>query len=124
MVELTFLYLLIYIVCAYNVSFWLVFSEGPFEIFNKFRNLVAKLSPQLRKALDCMNCTPTWVGMIASALNLIILPSIPLTPFGILLYNEVWWGIIIFLDTIFTAGSVYLLHTLQEMMERIGNDER
>jgi hypothetical protein len=62
--------------------------------------------------------------MIASALNLIILPSTPLTPFGILLYNEVWWGIIIFLDTIFTAGSVYLLHTLQEMMERIGNDER
>lgn len=122
MIELTALYLIVYVICAYNVSFWLVYSEGPFEIFEKFRNLVAKVSPQLRKALDCMNCTPTWVGLIASTLNLIILPYFPLTPFGILLQNEVWWGIIIFLDTIFTAGSVYLLHTLQEFFESFTNE--
>ena len=70
--ELTFLYLIIYVICAYNVSFWLVFGEGPFGIFQKFRDFVEKVSPQMRKALNCMNCTPTWVGMIASILNLII----------------------------------------------------
>jgi hypothetical protein len=116
--ELTFLYLIIYVICAYNVSFWLVYGEGPFGIFQKFRDFVEKVSPQMRKALNCMNCTPTWVGMIASILNFIILPNLPLTPFGILLYNKVWWGIIIFLDTIFTAGAVYLVHTLQEYWER------
>jgi hypothetical protein len=120
--ELSFLYLLIYVICAYNVSFWLVYGEGPFGIFEKFRNLVEKLSPQLRKALDCMNCTPTWVGLIASSLNLIILPTLPLTHFGILLYGKVWWGIIIFLDTIFTAGAVYLTHTFQEFLESFTNE--
>jgi hypothetical protein len=120
--ELTALYLIIYIICAYNVSFWLVYSEGPFEIFDKFRNFVAKVSPQLRKALDCMNCTPTWVGLIASILNILILPAIPLTPFGILLHGQVWWGIIIALDAIFTSGAVYLTNTLQEFLESFTNE--
>jgi hypothetical protein len=120
--ELTVLYLLVYIICAYNVSFWLVYSEGPFEIFDKFRNFVAKVSPQLRKALDCMNCTPTYIGLLASSINLIFFPTLPMTPFGILLYNKMWWGIIIVLDTIFTSGAVYLLHTLQEFLESFTNE--
>jgi len=120
--ELTFLYLIIYIICAYNVSFWLVYGEGPFGIFEWFRNFVERYAPQLRKALDCMNCTPTWVGLIASTFNLIILPNLPLTPFGILLYGKVWCVIIIFLDMIFTAGAVYLLHTLQEFLESFTNE--
>lgn len=119
---MTPLYLLIYVICAYNVSFWLVFSEGPFGIFDKFRDFVERVSPQLRKALDCMNCTPTWCGMLASILNMILLPSVPLTPFYILLNGHAWWGIIIALDAIFTSGAVYLIHTLQEMMERIGTN--
>lgn len=118
--SLDVLVIILYFLCAYNASFWLVYSEGPYGIFNKFRDFVERVSPQMRKALDCMNCTPTWVGLIASALNFLLLPSLNLTPWSIVLDGtDVRW-LAIPLDALLTSGVVYLINTFQEMMERIG----
>lgn len=120
--SLDVLVIILYFLCAYNASFWLVYSEGPYGIFNKFRDFVERVSPQMRKALDCMNCTPTWVGLIASSLNLLLLPSLNLTPWSIVLDGtDVRW-LAIPLDALLTSGVVYLINTFQEMMERVGTN--
>ena len=120
--SLDVLVIIMYFLCAYNTSFWLVYSEGPYGIFNKFRDFVERVSPQMRKALDCMNCTPTWVGLIASSLNFLLLPSLNLTPWSIVLDGtDVRW-LAIPLDALLTSGVVYLINTFQEMMERIGTN--
>lgn len=120
--SLDVLVIIMYFLCAYNASFWLVYSEGPYGIFNKFRDFVERVSPQMRKALDCMNCTPTWVGLIASSLNFLLLPSLNLTPWSIVLDGtDVRW-LAIPLDALLTSGVVYLINTFQEMMERIGTN--
>ena len=120
--SLDVLVIIMYFLCAYNASFWLVYSEGPYGIFNKFRDFVERVSPQMRKALDCMNCTPTWVGLIASSINFLLLPSLNLTPWSIVLYGtDVRW-LAIPLDALLTSGVVYLINTFQEMMERIGTN--
>ena len=120
--SLDVLVIIMYFLCAYNASFWLVYSEGPYGIFNKFRDFVERVSPHMRKALDCMNCTPTWVGLIASSLNFLLLPSLNLTPWSIVLDGtDVRW-LAIPLDALLTSGGVYLINTFQEMMERIGTN--
>lgn len=120
--SLDVLVIILYFLCAYNASFWLVYSEGPYGIFNKFRDFVERVSPQMRKALDCMNCTPTWVGLIASSLNFLLLPSLNLTPWSIVLDGtDVRW-LAIPLDALLTSGVVYLINTFQEMMERVGTN--
>lgn len=120
--RLDLLVIILYFLCAYNASFWLVYSEGPYGIFNKFRDFVERISPQMRKALDCMNCTPTWVGLIASSLNFLLLPSLNLTPWSIVLDGtDVRW-LAIPLDALLTSGVVYLINTFQEMMERVGTN--
>ena len=120
--SLDVLVIILYFLCAYNASFWLVYSEGPYGIFNRFRDFVERVSPQMRKALDCMNCTPTWVGLIASSLNFLLLPSLNLTPWSIVLDGtDVRW-LAIPLDALLTSGVVYLINTFQEMMERVGTN--
>lgn len=120
--SLDVLVIIMYFLCAYNASFWLVYSEGPYGIFNKFRDFVERVSPQMRKALDCMNCTPTWVGLIASSINFLLLPSLNLTPWSIVLEGtDVRW-LAIPLDALLTSGVVYLINTFQEMMERVGTN--
>ena len=120
--SLDVLVIIMYFLCAYNASFWLVYSEGPYGIFNKFRDFVERVSSQMRKALDCMNCTPTWVGLIASSINFLLLPSLNLTPWSIVLDGtDVRW-LAIPLDALLTSGVVYLINTFQEMMERVGTN--
>ena len=120
--SLFWLVIILYFLCAYNASFWLVYSEGPYGIFNKFRDWVERVSPQMRKALDCMNCTPTWVGLIASTVDTFFIKGLSITPWGLFLQNTNIWWLAIPLDALVTSGVVYLIHTFQEMMERIGTD--
>lgn len=113
--------LLIYSVTAYNMAFWLVYKDGPFGLFNGIRNLTAKISPSFANVFDCMNCTSTWCGFILSALNTIFLPSILVTPMGLVFGDTINVFIRIFLDGMCTSGIVYLIHTAQEMMEGKSN---
>lgn len=118
---------LFYIIMAYGLSNLLVFGDGPADIIYKFRMFCCRNFPTVGKMLECMMCTSTNVGLIMSIINIILIPSMPFTPFNYVFCDVSYWYLIIPLDACFTSGCVWLIHTLQEMMESIrdknnGND--
>lgn len=113
------MYIIIYILTAYGLTNLLVFGTGPFNILTKLREFAGNLLPTLGDMLDCMMCTSANVGWIASALNIIYLPDLALTPFNLILEDTSLWYLIIPLDLCFTSGTVWLIHTFQEALERI-----
>lgn len=110
--------LLIFLLIAYGISNIVVFSS----IFSKWRNFWSGVSPNFWGTLfTCMICFPTWVGFLGSML--IWSPS---EYYGIVNdgLNVIGWftipkGLIsVFLDGCLTSGSVWLIHTIQEGIER------
>ena len=77
----------------------------------------------LEEMFSCMICLPTWVGMFLSAVNLIFFPYTPFTPMNMVLYAENLWPIVIFFDGLIASGGNWLIHTFQEMMERVNSNE-
>lgn len=115
---------LVYIIFAYSLSNLFVFAHGPFHLFDHIRNLAARISENVGELFQCMICFPTWVGMGSSLANHFLLPIVPLTPMALLVGQSLvpWWVMMI-LDGVITSGGVWLIHTFQEMMERLHNDE-
>ena len=119
------LIIFLYVIFAYGLSNLLVYGTGPFDILQKNREFCDKYVPVVGSMLKCMMCTSANIGWISSLLNIIFLPSIKLTPYYLFIGDGSLWFVIIFLDLAFTSGSVWLIHTLQEMLERafIQNEE-
>lgn len=110
---------LIYILTTYGLSNLLVYGSGPFNILGKFREVCGKILPTLGEMLECMMCTSTNVGWVLSLVNILLLPTIKLTPFNILIEDGNLWLLIIILDACFTSGTTWLIHTCQETLESI-----
>lgn len=111
-----------YILASYGITNLLVYGTGPFDVLSKMRDWCDEHIPTIGDMLKCMMCTSTNVGWIVSLLNLMLLPEIPFTPFNIIFDTPYLWPIIIVLDASITSGSVWLLHTIQEALERWNND--
>jgi hypothetical protein len=109
--------ILIYILFAYGLSNLLVFGMGPYDLLEQIRVVFKKVFGKLGNMLDCMMCTSANIGWIVSLLNIFFL-SIPLTPMNILYWGLLPWYIIVFGDLCITSGSVWLINTLQEYLER------
>ena len=116
--------LITYFLLAYGICNIIIFANGPFHIFSKMHDFLKTKYPILEEMMSCFICLPTWCGFFLSAVNIILFASIPFTPMNSIILNKELWYIIIFFDGLLTSGGCWLLHTLQEMMERIGNDER
>lgn len=114
--------LVIYILCAYGISNILVFADGPFRIFERYREWTETLPSNIGEGSRCMICTPCQVGIALSIIDL-LLTSVSFTPFNVLFHNPSLWYLIIPLDGAITSGSVWLIHTLQEALEGLVNDE-
>jgi hypothetical protein len=112
---------LIYFLTAYGISNLLVYGSGPWDIIVKFRYIMAKISKTFDDMLSCMMCTSANVGWVLSALNIFFLPNKQLTPFNIIINDPSLWYVIIILDLFVTSGVVWLIHTFQEMCEKISN---
>lgn len=112
------LIIFLYIIFSYGLSNLLVYGSGPFDILQKNRDFCNKYIPVLGNMLKCMMCTSANIGWISSLLNMLLLPSIKITPYYLLIGDTSLWFIIIFFDLAFTSGAVWLIHTLQEMFER------
>jgi hypothetical protein len=110
-----------YVLTVYGLSNILVYGSGPFNIVGKFRTFSSKILPTLGDMLECMMCTSTNVGFIISLIDILILKNIEITPFNVLINNESYWLIIIFLDAFIASGGTWLLHTLQETLESLTN---
>lgn len=110
--------LLLFILIAYGISNILIFGS----IFNGWRTFWEKHNPSFFGALfTCMICLPTYVGFIGSwliwsptefygvvtsELNILNIFTIPKSLISV------------FLDGCLTSGTVWLIHTLQERMEK------
>ena len=110
--------LLIFILISYGISNIIVFGS----IFEKFRNFWEPISPKyVHKLLTCMICLPTWIGFMGSALiwsptEAFNLVTHSLDVFGLFMIPK---GLIsVFLDGCLTSGSVWLIHTFQEHLEK------
>lgn len=108
----------IYILFAYGLSNLLVFGMGPYDLLEWVRNTAKKVFGKLGNMLDCMMCTSANIGWVASLLNIVFIPTIPLTPMMVLYSGLIPWYIIIFGDLCITSGAVWLINTVQEAIER------
>lgn len=115
------IHIICYIFVMYGLTNLLVYGSGPFNILQKFRDFMGKIHQTFGDMLDCMMCTSANVAWITSAANILFLPNIHLTPFNSFGYPLDYWYIIIFFDMCFTSGVVWLIHTLQEYLEKSSN---
>lgn len=102
--------LLIWIMCAYGIT--VIETEG--SIFDKWRDYWESASPNfLGMLFTCPLCFSTWVGFILSGLMGYLGYYTPFTYFGI---NET--VLRIFLDGVFTSGSVWMLHNIEVFLKK------
>lgn len=114
-----------YIFFLYGAANLMVYFNGPWDIVENFRNFAHRISPKFGELFTCIFCISTWIGGFFSALNYWLIP-IKFTPFNIIFEGTNYWWLIIIMDAMFGCGTNWLLHQLEEMMERIGiinNDE-
>jgi hypothetical protein len=118
---MTLITFLSYIFLLYGLSNLVVYSNGIFHIFEKWRLIAHNIGEQFGELFTCMMCFSTWVGLALSLINNIFLPSVPFTAFNMILGAVAPWWFVMVLDMGFASAVVWLLHQLEEMMERTGN---
>ena len=104
--------ILLFILVSYGITNILVFGS----IFEGWRNFWVKFNPSFfGKLMTCPLCLSFWVGGILSiTFHLLGYPT-PFTLYGIKIFP-----LLVFLDASFSSGTIWLLHNLEEMFERIG----
>lgn len=112
--------LIVYMLATYGLANMIIYSNGPFHIFEHWRNFTHKIHEQVGELFTCMLCLSTWIGLFLSIVNIIFLPNFPFTPFNVVLDGSKLYWLIVLLDTCATSAGVWLLHQLEEMMERVG----
>jgi hypothetical protein len=106
---------LLFILVAYGISNIVVFGS----IFDSFREFWNDLSPNFfGKLFGCMMCFPTWVGIFLS-LGSHLTGYLQFSPFAH--YGLEIAPLAIFLDGCLASGCVWILHTIQEALERSNN---
>ena len=118
-------FIIIFTFCliVYGISNTIVFANGPFHIFKKMHTYLDEAHPMLAEASRCMICTPWWVAMFISSVNLIFFSLFPITPMNFLINDKTMFLFIIFFDGAIGSGINWLIHTLQEALERSNNGE-
>lgn len=111
--------ILLFLLVVYGISNIIVYNTIP--IWEKIYNFINKISPRyLGKIFTCMLCLPTWVGFGLSYLLISMGYSqfSPFTHFGI---ETMWLAII--LDGCISSGVTWLIHTMQEALERTNQSD-
>ena len=115
------LIIFIYCIAAYGLSNMMVFSSGPFKIFEKIREWSSYISEHFSTLFNCMICLPANIGWIMSLIDWFLLPTIGITPFNILLQGTNLWWVALFCDCCFTSGIVWIIHNVESFFESISN---
>jgi len=104
---------LLFILVAYGFSNIVVYGS----IFKGMRDYLEKVSPNFWGVLvNCMVCFPTWVGFF---LSLVFFSPTEYYGLGDMVVPSVFTSV--FFDGILASGTVWLIHTFQEMCERAFN---
>lgn len=107
---------IIFILISYGVCNNMIYGS----IFEGFRTFLSKFGTggySLYKLFTCFMCLSVWVGFLLSfVLN--ELNYLHLTPVGSIGIDEPY--LVIFLNGMVSSAGVWLTHTLQEALERLG----
>jgi hypothetical protein len=109
-----------YIIFAYGIANMIIFASGPFGIFEKWRNFTNRVSDGFGELFTCPMCLSTWIGLVFSAINIWLVPTVAFTPFNMVFGVGEYIPLVLIMDMGFTSGIVWLIHQFEEMMERIG----
>ena len=115
------LIIFLYIFAVYGFSNMVVFSSGPFRIFEKIREWSSNLSEHFGSLFSCMICLPANVGWVASLIDWFFIPNLVLTPFNILLVGTNLWWVALIADCCLTSGIVWFIHNIESFFESIAN---
>lgn len=115
------LIIFLYIFAVYGFSNMVVFSSGPFRIFEKIREWSSNLSEHFGSLFSCMICLPANVGWVASLIDWFFIPNLALTPFNILLVGTNLWWVALIADCCLTSGVVWFIHNIESFFESIAN---
>ena len=115
------LIIFIYCIAVYGLSNMMVFSSGPFKIFEKIREWSSYISEHFSTLFNCMICLPANIGWIMSLIDWFLLPTIGITPFNILLHGTNLWWVALICDCCFTSGIVWIIHNVESFFESIAN---
>jgi VIT1/CCC1 family predicted Fe2+/Mn2+ transporter len=101
---------------CYGLCSALVYYNGPYEIFAKFRCYIAeKNNKYLEELFSCMFCLPVNVGMLLSILSLVFSSALPFTPFTLLMDSEgSLWPLIVLFDGFYTGAIVSIIDSIVE----------
>ena len=99
--------LILFILICYGASNIMVFST----IFEKWRNFFDKYVPFLGQLFTCMICLPFWWGVLLSLM--VYSPSVITFNMDSIILGS-------FIDGCLASGGVWLVHSLQEKLERDG----
>ena len=115
------LIIFLYTFAVYGLSNMVVFSSGPFRIFEKIREWSSNLSEHFGTLFSCMICLPSNVGWIASIIDWFLIPNLALTPFNILLAGTNLWWVALIADCCLTSCLVWIIHNVESFFESIAN---
>lgn len=105
---------LIFLLICYGACNNLIYGS----LFEGYRNFLVKFGTggySLHKLFTCFMCLGTWMGFIISAI-FAYFGYTELTPVGAMGITNLY--LLIFLNGLLSAGGVWLIHTLQETLER------
>lgn len=104
------IFLVFWTIVCYGITSILVWGS----IFEKFRVSVGKLSKFLGELFECVLCTSTWVGVILSLIT---------GGISTFIFPDLHWSINLFLDAMYTAGSVWAMNAIVEFYEENRNSK-
>lgn len=118
---MVFLTFFAYIFFAYGLTEIMIYGRGPFGICEKIRKWAAGISDGVGQLFGCPMCFSTWVGIVFSTIDVVLLKNASFTPFSVVFagFGGFWIGLLtIVLDMFFTSGIVWFLTRIEEWMEK------
>jgi hypothetical protein len=113
------LIIFLYCIVIYGLSNMVVFSSGPFRIFERIRSLANSISEHFGSLFGCMICLPANLGWITSLIDWFFVKSVAITPFNILLAGTNLWWLALICDCCFASGMTWIIHNVESFFESI-----
>lgn len=114
--------LMTFILVCYGLSNMVIYSKGPFRMFELWRAFANKISPMFGELFSCMMCFPFWAGVLLSLIDIFILTGATITPYGLLM-SELPMTIgnilmICMFNGVLSSGTTWVIHNVEEFFEK------
>lgn len=111
-----------FILLCYGLSNMVVYSKGPFDIFEKWRNIVTSINENFGELFSCMMCFPFYAGVFVSLINTLLFKFVSFTPMNYI-FREQGLDIkslllIVIFDGIISSGTTWIIHNIEEFFEK------